>query len=106
MKNYNSKNIDKVLQFITQANTSVESVNWLEKRVDKIIKELDKLDSDPLNKDEDKEAALIKELQVIVNRAQIEMKVIGDLENEMQTYLEEKKAKQTNPKKVSRKKSV
>lgn len=106
MKNYNSKNIDEALTFVIKANTLIQSVDWWEKKVEKIINELDQLDSDPLNKNEKKEAALIKELQVILNRAQIELKAIEDLENEMEIYLKEKKAKRTNSKKVSRKRSV
>jgi len=106
MKNYNSQNVDKIFDFFIKANATVKSVDWLEERIEQIINELDKFDSGKLKPNPKKEESLIAELRQMLQRAQIEFSAIQNLENEIETYLQEKKPTAKKTKKVKPKNSI
>lgn len=99
----NKNSLDKAQDLLEKAKLSSESVAWWEKQITQIIQKLDLIEDSPDPKDQKKAFELIKELEVLLPRGQLEKNTINKLEKELWDFLKNEKKFKKNAKKSSRK---
>ena len=77
---------NKINEILNKASLSEASVKWWEKQVDKALLNLEKLDASLSEIDPNKRQRLIDQLILILNRSEIELKVIYEIEKEIEEY--------------------
>ena len=95
MKKTDENRINKVNEILNKAALSEASIKWWEQQVDKALLNLERLDASLCETDPNKRQKLIDELMLILRRSEIELKVIYEIEKEIEEF--------TKPQKKSKK---
>lgn len=91
-----------------KADVSIKSVDWLETRVNEVIRKIDELDQKEarlFKSFPNKRQALMQELDNLINRAKVEKKTLDTLESTIIKFIEDfQNEKEIEKKKIKRKK--
>lgn len=91
-----------------KADVSIKSVDWLETRVNEVIRKIDELDQKEARLFKcfpNKRQALMQELDNLINRAKVEKKTLDTLESTIIKFIEDfQNEKEIKKKKIKRKK--
>lgn len=99
----NKDRLDKAQDLLEKAKLSNESVAWWESQIIQIIQELDRIEDSPKLEDQERTLELIKKLEMLVPRGQLEINTINKLEKEVWDFVKNEKKIKKNTKKGSRK---
>lgn len=99
----NKNKLEKAQNLLEKAKLTTESVAWWEAQIIQIIQELDRIEDSPKPEDRKRSLELIKKLERLVPRGQLEIKTINKLEKEVWDFIENEKEIKKNSKKSSRK---
>ena len=90
---------NKINEILNKTALSDSSVKWWEKQVEKALLNLEELDASLSEIDTNKRQELIDQLMLILNRSEIELKIIYEIEKEIEDFI-----KQQNKSKKSKNK--
>jgi hypothetical protein len=90
---------NKINEILNKTALSDSSVKWWEKQVEKDLLNLEELDASLSEIDPNKRQELIDQLMLILNRSEIELKIIYEIEKEIEDFI-----KQQNKSKKSKNK--
>lgn len=99
----NKNKLEKAQDLLEKAKLTTESVAWWEAQIIQIIQELDRIEDSSKPEDRKRSLELIKKLERLVPRGQLEIKTINKLEKEVWDFVENEKEIKKNSKKSSRK---
>lgn len=91
MKKIDEDKINKVSKILQKAALSEASIKWWEQQVDKALLNLEKLDASLCEIDPNKRQKLVDELLLILKRSEIELKVIYEIEKEIEEFTKQQK---------------
>ena len=80
---------NKINEILNKTALSESSVKWWEKQVNKALLNLEKLDASLGEIDPNKRDRLIDQLMMILNRSEIELKIIYEIEKEIEDFIRE-----------------
>ena len=80
---------NKINEILNKTALSDSSVKWWEKQVEKALLNLEELDASLSEIDTNKRQELIDQLMLILNRSEIELKIIYEIEKEIEDFIKQ-----------------
>lgn len=84
-------NNNRVSEILTKVALSDASVKWWEQEIEKALLRLEQLDASLPEINSNKRQQLVDELLLILNRSEIELKIIYEIEKEIEELLSQQK---------------